>query len=312
MPALAVLAVGLAFGAVLLWRVLARARRAALPGAPSVPLQIRDLAGKRDAFLRQIQELEDSASKRTPEQLARERYALELETARVLLALDESRPPEAKRSKAAARRTGRARPAPVARSGRRALLWGAGCAAALLLLGLFVYRSAGPRQAGGSVTGGAPMGGPQNAGDSGGTALAGDPDALEAHLARARLLVAGQDWMGAWNETNAALALQPGNPRGLAYQGLIRVAMGRSDLAVGVLERALSADPGLIDAYAYLALALTRIGRADEAEAVIAQASKRFPDRAGELHGFLASVQKEPAVAEAARFTGSHPNGPTQ
>jgi tetratricopeptide (TPR) repeat protein len=156
------------------------------------------------------------------------------------------------------------------------------------------------------------MSGPQTAGESGETGLAGDPDGLDAHLARARLLVAGQDWEGAWNETNAALALQPGNPHGLAYQGLIRVAMGRSDLAVTVLERALSADPGLIDAYAYLALALTRIGRAGEAEAAIAQASKRFPERAGELRGFLASVQKEPAVAEAARFTASHPHPPTQ
>jgi hypothetical protein len=59
-------------------------------------------------------------------------------------------------------------------------------------------------------------------------------------------------------------------------------------------------------------LALTRIGRAGEAEAAIAQASKRFPGRAGELRGFLASVQKEPAVAEAARFTGSHLHPPTQ
>src|SRR5207249_4335703 len=57
--------------------------------APGVPVQIRDLAGKRETLLRQLRELEDTASKRTPEQLARERYALELETAGVLLALDE-------------------------------------------------------------------------------------------------------------------------------------------------------------------------------------------------------------------------------
>jgi tetratricopeptide (TPR) repeat protein len=178
-----------------------------------------------------------------------------------------------------------------------------------LLLGLFVSRSAKLREPGGSLTGDAPMAGRQSSGEA---ARAGDPDGLDAHLARAQQLVAGQDWMGVWNETNAALALQPGNPRGLAYQGVVRIALGRSDLALGLLERALSADPDLIDAYAYLALALTRMGRVGEAEAAIAQASQRFPDRAGELRRFLANIQKEPAVAEAARFTGSHPHVPTQ
>src|ERR1700687_831494 len=47
MPALAVLAVGVALGAALLWRVLAGARRAVRPGATGVPLgaplQLRDL-----------------------------------------------------------------------------------------------------------------------------------------------------------------------------------------------------------------------------------------------------------------------------
>src|SRR6266851_9485965 len=86
-PALAVLSAGV-LGAGLLWRVFAGSRRVARTSA-SVPLQVRDLAGKRDALLRQLRELEDTASKRTPEQLARERYALELEAAKALLALEE-------------------------------------------------------------------------------------------------------------------------------------------------------------------------------------------------------------------------------
>ena len=87
-PALAVLAAGVLLGVGLLWRVFVGSGRMARTSA-SGPLQVRDLAGKRDALLGQLRELEDTASKRTPEQLARERYSLELETARVLLALDQ-------------------------------------------------------------------------------------------------------------------------------------------------------------------------------------------------------------------------------
>src|SRR4030081_1733315 len=87
-PALAVLAAGVLLGAGLLWRLFAGSRQMARASA-SVPLQLRDLAGKRDALLGQLRELGAPASKRTPEQLARERSALELETARVLLALDD-------------------------------------------------------------------------------------------------------------------------------------------------------------------------------------------------------------------------------
>lgn len=295
-PALAVLAAGLVLGAGLLLRAARRGPR--LHASP--PLPVRDLAGKRDSLLRQIQELEDTASKRTPEQLARERYALELEAARVLLALDDSAAPaQAKR----APKRGRVRPAPAARTGWRALLWSTGFAAALLLLGLFVYRSAKPREPGGSVTG--DVAGRQSAGE---TPSEDAPNTLEAHLARARLFVADQDWREVWMEASAALALQPGNAAALAYEGIVRIAQGRSDLAMGLLERALSADPQLIDAYVYLALAQSRMGRSAEAEATIAQASQRFPARAAELRQFLASVLKEPAVAEAARFTGSSPS----
>jgi tetratricopeptide (TPR) repeat protein len=273
-------------------------------------LQVRDLAGKRDALLRQLRELEDTASKRTPEQLARERYALELETARVLLALDERRPPaEAKPSRTAgAGSPRRALPAPPARSGLRGFLWGTASATALLLLGFFVYQSARPREPGGSVTGEVAAGGrPSNGGGVPDgevaqiqAALARNPDDVDARLALVRLYIGRRDWMSVWNETTQVLERDPGNPRALAYQAFVHLVMGQAEVAAQLLTRALAINPDLLDAYVYLALAYVRSGRVKDAELAIAKASKRFPDRAAELQRLFAEMQKqEAALAQA-------------
>jgi len=79
-------------------------------------------------------------------------------------------------------------------------------------------------------------------------ALARNPDDLDAHLALARLYVGRENWMGVWNETARVLERAPGNPPALAYQSLVRLAMGQTDVAVGMLTKALAADPDLIDA----------------------------------------------------------------
>jgi len=313
-PALAVLCLGV-LGAGLLWRVFAGSRRVARTSA-SVPLQVRDLAGKRDALLRQLRELEDTASKRTPEQLARERYALELETARVLLALDESgAPAETKRSPTGgAESPSRARPAPPVRSGLRGFLWGTASATALLLLGFFVYQSARPRDPGGSLTGDVTAGGRPSKG--GGVpdreeaqikaALARNPDDIEARLAVVHLYAGRRAWMNVWNETTQILERDPGNPRALAYQAFLRLAMGQAEVAMKLLTRALATDPDLLDAYAYLALAYVRTGRVKDAELTIAKASKRFPDRAAEFQRLFAEMQKqEAALAQAGPSPGN-------
>ncbi|HET9752491.1 MAG TPA: hypothetical protein VFP52_06000, partial [Myxococcales bacterium] len=77
LPGLGVLAVGLVVGIVLAWRSLAR--KAQRGAAAPLPLEVRDLEGKRDALLRQLEELDETAGKRTEAQLAQERYELELE-----------------------------------------------------------------------------------------------------------------------------------------------------------------------------------------------------------------------------------------
>jgi tetratricopeptide (TPR) repeat protein len=313
LPALAILVGGLVFGAILVWRLLGGARRSAPAGAAVATVEVRDLAGKSEALLRQLRELEDTASKRSPEQLARERYALELEAARALLALEERasfmkpavRPP--------ARPDGAARSNPAGRAGMRGFLWGIGSAAGVMLLGVLVYQAAQPRKPGGSVTGdisiaGRAAGGGAAEGEEGviQAAVARNPDDIDARLALARLYVGRENWMGVWNETARVLERAPGNPPALAYQSLVRLAMGQSEVAIGMLNKALAADPDLIDGYMYLAFAYARTGRARDAEATIATASKRFPDRAVEFGRLLAALRKqETPAAQASTASGA-------
>jgi tetratricopeptide (TPR) repeat protein len=297
-PAVATLAIGLVAGALL----LVAARRSRDPAVRHEPLQ--DLLAKRDALVRQLQELDDTGSKRTPEQLGRERRELELQAAHVVLAIDSAasalpaREPDAP-----------AQPAPIsaARAGViGSFFWGVASATALMLLGFFVWQSAKPREAGGSVTGNspamrassdepAPGDEPQLA-----DAIARNPDDVEAHLALAESRLARRDLMGVWNETVRILELSPGNPRGLTYQAVVRLAMGQPSIAVELLRKAMTAAPDLVDAHAYLALAYARMGRRKEAEATIAAASRRFPDRAEEFRRLLGNFEQERAqVAES-------------
>lgn len=310
--ALLVLAVGLVLGTVLVWRVLGRARAAAAADPPD-DLKRRDLEAKRDALLAQLRELDDTQTKRTDEQLARERYALELEAARTLVALgagavSETAPPVTSRPSATKALT------PTATGGDRAamrgFLWGTLSAGGVGLLLFFLYTQARPREEGGSLTGeipgGVPGGGaPPAAGTSGGSgppadteearvrqAVARNPDDLDAHMALARLLLARQDMMGVWNETKLVLERSPGHPQALAYQALVRLAMGQGDQALELLQESLRRDPDLIDAYVHMALVYVRLGRTADAEEIVNQAARRFPDQAGPLRKLLQELQQ--------------------
>ena len=322
-PALTVLAVGLVAGALAVLRLVAGSRRAARAGA--VDLQVRDLAGKRDALLRQLRELEDTASKRTPEQLARERYDLELETAHVLLALDGRGASEGARRahRRAPGKSGREAPARPDRAGLRGFLWGTGTAAALALLGVFVYQSAKPRERGGSVTGEVGMGGRTAAGSAAvdgeeaevQAALARNPQNLDARLALVRASADRQDWMRVWKESARVLEQSPGQPEALAYQAIVRLVMGQSDVAVSMLNKAIAADPDLVVAYAYLVIGQLRTGHVQDAEATAARGSKRFPERAADFQQLLEEQKRQAAVAQASVAPGQsdpHQGLPTQ
>lgn len=318
---LTVFAASLVAGALLVWRAYASTRnRARKP--EEAPLALRDFLGKRDVLVRQLRELEDTAAKRTPEQLARERYALELEAARILLELDKhgasSAPP---RRKGAAGRESAAPAAPV-RAGNAALrgfLWGTASMAAVGLLLFLVLRSARPREPGGSVTGEIPTERAETSPESAApasprareaqleAALARDPEDVGVRLDLARVYMVRRDMRAAWKETQEVLKRSPENATALTYQGLMLFAAGQQEDAVGLLKNAIASEPDLLETYLQLALVYLRLGRVPDAEATIAFASRRFPDKAAMMNGWLART-RELAVPGQRRVVGGSPS----
>jgi tetratricopeptide (TPR) repeat protein len=318
LPALIFLAVGLALGAGFAWA----SRRGKPAPKPAAPVEVRDLAGERAVLVRQLRELEDTAAKRTPEQLARERYALELALARTLRALDIEGGVAATTSASGAATTAAAPAAGAAPAGNpavRGFLWGIGSMAAVALLFYFVTQAARPRDANAPVTGNTPrMGQQPEAPDATAAraeaeereaeaAVKAHPDDVEARLRLTRAYLARQDMMAVFKETQEILKLRPENPQALSYQALVRLAMGQGDMALDMLKKALKADPEDIETYIHLSLVYARLGRSKEFEATMTEALERFPEQAPMLREVQQQIRQ--AVARASsEETGGEAN----
>jgi tetratricopeptide (TPR) repeat protein len=130
-----------------------------------------------------------------------------------------------------------------------------------------------------------------------------NPDDIEARLELTRQQLVRQDMMAVFKETQAILERSPGEPHALAYQALVRLAMGQADKAEGMLLEALKKDPQLLDGYIHLMLVYVKAGRTADAEKTLAAAAKRFPSRAGQLKELLEEMRRtaaEPQAADAA------------
>lgn len=298
----------LAFGLVLGGALLFRVRRQAPSPLPTDPVELRDLDGQLEVLIAQLRELDDLAD---PERAARERFALEVRAAEVLRA----------REKGAAAPQRAAKPAPAeappaaptgffaTRPALRGFLWGTGSAAALAVLVFVVWRQAKPREEGGSLTGNLPGEAERRAADPRvpfQQRIAQNPDDLAARLDLAQLHLRQRDLMGVWNETEYVLAKQPGQPRALAYQALVRLAMGQPQVALDMLKQALATDPDLLEGYLHLALVHVRMGHVPDAEATIKQASSRFPAQAGALAKVLDEMRAVGPEEEAAAAADPH------
>jgi tetratricopeptide (TPR) repeat protein len=284
------LALGLVIGGALL--LLVR-RRAPSPLAID-PVELRDLDGQLEVLIAQLRELDDLGD---PERAARERFALEVRAAEVLRSREKEIPAPKRAAKAAPVEAPAAAPTGFfsTRPALRGFLWGTGSAAALAVLVFFVWRQAKPREEGGSLTGNLPGEEERRAADSRAAdpradprvplqqRIAQNPDDLAARLDLAQLHLRQRDLMGVWNETEYVLAKQPGQPRALAYQALVRLAMGQPQVALDMLKQSLAADPDLLEGYLHLALVHVRMGHVADAEATIKQAQARFPAQAPAL-----------------------------
>jgi tetratricopeptide (TPR) repeat protein len=305
-----VLAAGLAAGLV----IALRARGAAAPAAAAAAPFARDRRedeGRLEALLLQLRDLEGGGPD-TPER-ARDRYALELEAARVLQRVErhaaEAAPPvvaapAVEEGESAERR-----------AVRRGFAWGFATAAALSLLVAFAARVMQPRGEGGSLTGeigpAGAMGGagaPAEGGGDGEEAalrarIEAHPDDVEARLELARVYLSRQDLMGVFNETEAVLQRAPGHPRAMSYQALVRLAMGQGQAALDLLRDALRRDPDMLEGYLHLMLVQTRMGDAAAAERTMADAVRRFPAHKDDIERVMGEIRRAgeaPATADAA------------
>jgi tetratricopeptide (TPR) repeat protein len=315
--AVLVLAGCLVLGAIL----VARFNRVGRETSPS-DLERRDLLARRDDLIQQLRDLVDTSDKRSAEQLESERAGLELEAARVLRRLDLTQPgatKAARKASARAARAGTAEPAATAvapvpatpASQMRGFLWGVGSMAALGLLVFWVARGATERGAGGMASGGGGMSNsPMSAPAANDPlqpmreAVEGDPENIETRLALVRAALGQNDLKEVFDQTQFILQRVPGHPKALAYQGLVRMAMGETETAVRMLKQSLAADPDQIEAYLHLALVYVREGKSKEASTVIDEAARRHPKEAARLRTILTQMKEQDAAERAQNAAG--------
>jgi cytochrome c-type biogenesis protein CcmH/NrfF len=154
------------------------------------------------------------------------------------------------------------------------LLWGVLTTFTVAGLFLFVSISTERRGAGRALTGEVPS--RRAVLDD---ALRRDPNNLETHLDLAQLHLGRDELMEAYAETEFVLARSPRNPRALAYQAPVRLAMGQAQDALKLLRQALEQDPELVDAWRHLMLVHALIGDFDKAEQVVAEITKFRPEQ---------------------------------
>jgi tetratricopeptide (TPR) repeat protein len=319
-PALLVLLGGLVVGILLL---LWSRRPAAEAAAPAVPrLELRDLERQIELLIQQLRELDDTAATRTPEQLARERYALELSAAHALLANDslgQSSPTGGRQKRRhAAARTDAAVPRRAVSVRRRAVAWTAGIGVSGAVVWAVAAGTATPRQPAGDVPA-AQATDPPPASSTGSDLerahaleqardresalreeLARDPEDDDVRLELSRYLLARGELKAVWGETQQVLARSPGHPRALAQQAMVRLYTGRPDVAEKLLDQALAASPELREAHVYRIILRLRTGRTKEAEAAIQRAAAIFPP-GDPMLARLAAETRNAALAAAGR-----------
>lgn len=317
-PPLVVLALGAVGGAVV---VAVRSRYKTQAAAPApAHSAAADLQRRYDALIRRLAE-------GVP---ADERAAVELEAAKVLMLLES--PEKAARAAAHADHHDHATEAPAAAApsapAKSTPAW-VGFLYGLLTMatlgGLFYFASQGSteRAAGGSPTGGMGMGGGGSASESSPEGVPADapseaevkaledavtksPKDVAQRVELVRAYLQRRDLMKVFDQTQAILEIEPGQPHALTYQALVRVAMGQADQAEKMLIEAIGKNPGIEDAYIHLAIARIQQGNRKGAEAAIADGQKQFPQDKEQLASIFMQLT---TAADAPPASGAPQNG---
>jgi tetratricopeptide (TPR) repeat protein len=310
MSVIAILAGGLILGALFIYFFSKRKTR--ILGS-DVDVEQRDLEAKRDLLLQQL---------RDPDTGAEERTRLEIETAQVLRAIDEH---GARRRPAAAHAN---TDVTTGRSGTmdptfKGFLWGASSSAALFFLGWFVMQTAKPRTEGESMVGGGPpmaAGQQQPAQQPGQQPASTDPVVLQLEAAvksnpndlrlrnqLAQAYLERENLMAVFEQTKYVLERTPNDSTALTYQALVRMAMGQTEEAGTMLEKATSSDGQNLDAWVALAWLRTQQGQSSAAADAIDQAIKTHPEQKARLDQVLGEMRK--AAAAQAQTAQQQPPG---
>jgi cytochrome c-type biogenesis protein CcmH len=332
-PVLIVLGLGLIGGALLALRFArgAPARAAGAAGttkqkaAPArripaaLDLELRDLAARRDALLARLADLEATAPGVVgPARVARERWDLELETARVLRDLAAA---EAKAGTPAPAPVPAEPPGALAPARWKGLAYAIGGAAFFLAAILAVRQfSTAKTGMGGMGMGAAPAPAPEVTAEDahGGEAppnpridalkaeVAAHPDDLAVRLDLAEAYLGDARLFEAFEAASPVLAKQPENPRALTYVAVVKLAMGQGAEAEKMLDTAVARDPKLAEALSYRGLVRFQAGRFADAVKDWEAALAVRPDGREALEPLIAQAKARaaggaaPAEAEAA------------
>lgn len=127
-------------------------------------------------------------------------------------------------------------------------------------------------------------------------AVNANPDNIEMRLALARQFLMTDRLMEVYAHTEHILQRDPQNAAALTYQSIVRLAMGETDTALSMVQRALEQDPDFIDAYVQLALIHANAGRTADAEKAMRDAMARHPEEKQALESILAQIQIQPGA----------------
>lgn len=265
--AVAILVAGLVLGALFFY--FNRRRNAPTLGG-ELDLERKDLEAKRDAL---VQQLRDSSL--SPDERAR----LELETAGAMRRLDQYSPRNPEEFRGTPSNDSSMNPT------IKGFLWGAASVGALFALGYFVMQQAKPRQEGEEITGGfnqqqpaqTQTGAPDPMMQSLVAAVEAQPNNIELRNNLAQAYLERDNLMAVFEQTRLVLAQAPDNSRALTLQGLVRMAMGETDQATSMLQRATKNDPKNLDSWVALAWVYAQSGRMQDAERMIQSGAEQVP-----------------------------------